>query len=140
MLKRIMKIIITFLVLFFSSLSFAKEEVYYCSDIEAAGLYYEKNNYTHAPFRKLKFKVKLDFKKLKLDSADLYMEANSVGETICQTNVTKDFMSCSNAYGLIFTININELNFTRAATYGNINDFDNDTDSMVVYYGTCDKF
>ncbi len=135
-----MKILVALIMLFFSSLTFANEEIFYCSDKQAAGLYYEKNNYTHAKFKKERFKVKLDFQKLKLDSADLYMEIGTVGQTICQTNINNDFMSCSNAYGQIFTININKLNFTRAETFGNIVDINNDRDSMVVYYGTCDKF
>ena len=101
-----MKILFTIIVLFFSSSVFAIEEIFYCSDIESGGLHYIENSYKLSKFIEKRFKVKIDFERRTIDSSDLSMKKGTVSETICRTNLGKEFMSCSNVYGDIFTINI----------------------------------
>ncbi len=133
-----MKFLFTLLVLFFSTTVFAYEEMYYCSHVDSGGFHNKGNGYELLLLSLKKFKIKIDFSNLTIDSKDLNMEKGKVGEAKCQTTHDAEFFSCNNALGRMFTINSNSLRYTFASTFGYISGTDKDT--IWVAYGTCEKF
>mgnify|MGYP001168989335 FL=1 len=133
-----MKYLFTLLVLFSSTTVFAYEEMYYCSHVDSGGFHNKGNGYELLLLSLKKFKIKIDFSNLTIDSKDLSMEKGKAGEAKCQTTYDAEFFSCNNALGRMFTINRNSLRYTFASTFGYVSGTDKDT--IWVAYGTCEKF
>ena len=126
-----MKIIFTFLFLFFTFNVIAEEKVYYCVEDAATG-FQSSENYKKTNFIEEKFTAKIDFKNLFFSSPDIYMTI-----TECIYSYSNDYlMHCSTTFGSIFTINRNNLKFARADTLG----VGTDGDSLVIVHGSCSVF
>ena len=132
-----MKILLTLLVLLFSSSVLSYEEMYYCSDIESGGFHDTGGGYELAYIRNNKFKIKIDISRKTIDSSDLQMKKGSVSEAKCERNISGNLLSCNNAYAQMFTFNTETSRYTYASAFGNLTGAD---DSMWVSYGTCEKF
>ena len=132
-----MKTFLVILVLLFSSSVFAYEEMYYCSDIEAGGFHNRGSGYELLSVTLKKFKIKIDFSKKTIDSKNLGMEKGKVTEAKCQTNIIGEILTCSSAYGEMFTINTKTFKYAYASIFGNLTGSD---DTMWVSYGTCEEF
>ena len=134
-----MKTFLIFLVLLFSCSVFAFDEIYFCSETEAAGLYPRDSGYEKVSFELKKFKIKINTIDQTINSNDLGIYKEKLPTAICQKNFDGKYLSCNTAYGHNFLFNTQQYNFTYASTFGNI-DKDLGRDTLKVSIGTCEKF
>jgi hypothetical protein len=127
--KKLLGIVV--LGLFFMSNVFA--DIYFCNDLDGTGFKGLKDNRKQTNYEMLRFKAKITFDPPSFSSTDL--SANLKCQTI---SIEKFSMSCSDAFGEIFTIDASAgsslfFKFNRAKTYGR-------NDDLVIYHGTCENF
>ena len=134
--RQLMKklLVFIFLNLLITSNGFAV--VYYCADTAGQGFQSADGtvkSYRGGSFKTIKFKADIDFENERLESRDLKLNLG------CSRIFSQKWsMSCYDKWGHMFTIagekpKIDYFNYTRSKTYGR-------GDSLVVYYGTCEKF
>ena len=117
----------------------ANDNIIYCSEIEKSGFKANENNgFEHAFFKEDRFKAKINFEKEYFESNDLFM---SVTNCFTEDGLESQYpgstmMTCMTSFGAMFAINKQSLKFTRAAGLGWVYG----TDSVVISYGTCEKF
>ena len=132
-----MKILITFFVLFFSSLVFA--EVYYCIEEKVVG-FDNSENMEISSFKPRKFMLDIDFELNKIitdeEVDDLYLGFAYYVPSECLTS--KDRIYCINDLGSSFVFNRNTNNFNFSNLYMHNNN--STTDDIWVSYGKCSRF
>ena len=132
-----MKILITFFVLFFSSLVFA--DVYYCIEEKVVG-FDNSENMKISSFKPKKFMVDIDFELNKIitdeEVDDLYLGFAYYVSSECLTS--KDRIYCINDLGssFVFNRNTNKFNFSNLYMHNN----NLTTDDIWVSYGKCSRF
>ena len=130
-----MKILITFFILFFSSLVFA--DVYYCIEEKVVG-FDSSDNMKITTFKPRNFMVDINFElnKIITDEDDAYLGFAPFISSECLT--AKDRIYCINNLGTSFIFNRNTKKFNYSNLY-----MHNDrltTDDTWTSYGRCSRF
>tara|TARA_B100000965_G_scaffold87630_1_gene71075 strand:+ start:470 stop:865 length:396 start_codon:yes stop_codon:yes gene_type:complete len=131
-----MKILITFFVLFFSSLVFA--DVYYCIEEKVIG-FDNSDNMKISSFKPKKFIVDIDFElnKIITDEEDdgFYLGFSYYISSECL--ISEDRIYCINDLGSSFVFNRNtkKFNFSNLYMHNNVT-----TDDIWMSYGKCSRF
>ena len=98
--NKIMKILLTFIVLFFSSSAFS--ETYYCVEKDAIG--FDGKTYKNTNFNLIKFIAEIDFNRLLFEAADILLDTKLNAHN-CYNNWKDSSMQCINGEGTSFSIN-----------------------------------
>ena len=127
-----MKILLTFFVLFFSSIIYA--DVYYCVEKESIG-FIPSENFRQANYTEEKYTIEIDFEKQTIDSRDIGMPK---GYASCRKyHFYENVMQCSGVLGgRDFTLNLNTMIFSYTTTYLT----DEMEDGLNLSWGKCQKF
>ena len=112
-------------------------DVYYCIDIDANGFRSTDGGkkYEPAAYNTKKFKAKIVFDSATINATDINFDEI----TKCKKISSQKFsMTCTSEWGDIFTIegdkgSIENFRYNRAITYGR-------GDSLILFYGNCEKF
>ena len=132
-----MKILLTFFILFFSSLVFA--DVYYCIEEKVVG-FDGSDDMKITSFKPRNFMVDIDFELKKIitdeDEDDFYLGFASFISSECLTY--EDRIYCINEIGSSFVFNRNTKKFNFSNLYMHNNNLT--TDDIWVSYGKCSRF
>ena len=138
-----MKFIVCLVILLLSSLTYASEEKFICSDIDSAGFNYDGNNYKITLFNLQTFEIIIDINNRLLDAPDLMMPKGDSLEGICLDNSNNlALLTCTNVYGQTFMFNTINYEFSYSSIYGHVGDDPDSTgyaDSLGVRFGVCKK-
>ena len=131
--NKIMKIFLTFIVLFFSSSAFS--ETYHCVEKDAIG--FDGKTYKNTNFNLIKFIAEIDFNRLLFEAADILLDTKLNAHN-CYNNWKDSSMQCINGEGTSFSINKKNLNFVVSNGFGYVHDKNNE-DDLFISYGKCSK-
>ena len=123
-----MKKLLILFVLFFSFPLLAKEEILYCTETESVGFHSQDNYSKVTDFKKDRHTIKIDFQNKSL-------ELEKVPFWNCVIPPPGEQMHCT-LDGYSFYIDVKTHKFTYAQGYGYVNS----NDSILISYGTCEKF
>jgi hypothetical protein len=126
-----MKKLLVLLFSIFLHSSVYASDVYYCSDDNHIG-YKVKENFAVKNFTTKKFKIKIDFKNLDVESDKIFMTILKE----CVFNTYTNSLMCISKYGTTFAINKDTLRFARSEMYTQ----KIPNDDYTLAYGTCEKF
>ena len=126
--KKLLILLFSILIL---PLSVNASDVYYCSDDDHIG-YRVIENFEVKSFPDRKFKIKIDFKNLDVESDKIFMTILKE----CVFNTYTNSLMCISKYGTTFAINKDTLRFARSEMYTQ----KIPNDDYTLAYGTCEKF
>ena len=129
-----MRCFFIFIFLTYSYLAFGqKGDVYYCSDIQGVG-YYQDENYRLFRLKPYRYKVLINFDDNFMKAEDLLF--NTHDRVRCDSHISKGmkYLTCTNKWGTSFQVNENNLKFKYSMIPPN------ETDSLLLSHGTCEKF
>ena len=129
--KKLLILLFSLLILPFSVYA---SDVYYCSEDETIG-FKPSNNYSSENYNPMKFKILIDFENNNVISDDIWFQKQY--DQTCLFDIVDQSLYCVNILGSVFSINKMDSSFRRGSIY---NKMSNQTDDIVLGYGTCEKF
>jgi len=126
------KILILLIISFSLNAYSSYSGVYYCSDEKVTG-FAPKDSFKTTLFEEKKFKVKIDYENQEVYSNEVYL---AKGMKECKVNQYSSIL-CISKFGPSFTFNPVNRYFVRSQHFA---DDEKPGDSILVGYGTCEKF
>ena len=128
------KLLIPLISILLLPLSVNAADVYYCSEDGSTGFNPIKN-YEQVNFNEQKFKVMIDFENETIVSTDILFLEDIRTKCFFEDSIS-NAIYCISEVGTVLSVNKTNLRFFRSSIYN-----DNaPTDSIVVSYGSCQKF
>ena len=129
-----MKIILLIFFLIYSPYVFGNNKtVYYCSETDSVG-FFQDENYKFSKIKRERFKVLIDFENKFIRSEHLFFGSYDMSK--CFTNLEDQgrFLICTNEWGKTVVMNEKNLKFKLSSLPTN------ESDTIVLSYGKCEKF
>ena len=120
--------------MFALSLSVNAADVYYCSEEGSTG-FNPKQNYKQVNFNDSRFKIMIDFENETIVSDDILFLKNLRTKCFFEDSFS-NALYCINEVGAVLSVNKTNLKFFRSTIYND----NKPTESIVVSYGSCQKF
>jgi hypothetical protein len=119
--------------------AYGDDGVYYCSEIDSNGFYYNEKSgsYERSRFKSSKFKIKLNRAVNSIEIQGHHLEIYNY-EYHCNAPFSRrpEQLSCSAEFTVV-NFNTSNGRFVKSLLNGYVN---SDGDSLIISYGKCDKF